>query len=158
MKHRVDSISQLWKIILKSLDKSDESLRFRTLAMPADELEIAIFQLVERIKVICDHLCYPQFFRMDEILFTWSLRCLTVPRFLTYLNAQVFTVNMTLVRRVILDLPDNEETRILIEGLLTHLTKAEAHRLMVEWNHPVGNQYLAAVSYTHLTLPTIYSV
>ena len=53
MKHRVDSISQLWKIILKSLDKSDESLRFRTLAMPADELEIAIFQLVERIKVIC---------------------------------------------------------------------------------------------------------
>ena len=143
MRHRVDSISRLWKIILKALDKSDEVLRFRTLSMPTDELEIAVFQLVERIKVICDHLCYPQFFRMDEMVFTLSLRCLTMSRFLTYLNAQVFTVNTSLVRRVIRDLPDNQETRLLIEGLLTHLTKVEAHRLMIEWNHPIGNQYLA---------------
>ena len=143
MKYRCDSINQLWKIILKALDKTDEIVRFCNLSTPSDELEAAMFQLVERVKVICDQLCYPQLFRLDEIMFTLSLRCLDTRRFLAYLDAQVFTIDMFFVRRVICELPDTKETRILIEGLLANLTKPEAQRLIAEWNHPIGNQSLS---------------
>ena len=143
MEYRCESINQLWNDILKALDKTDDAVRFCRLSTLPDELEMAIFQLVERVKVICDQLCYPHFFRMEQVLCALSLRCLSTRQFLTYVNARVFRVSMGFVRRAMRDLADSTDTQVLIEGLLACLTKPEAQRLALEWNHPTGNRFLA---------------
>ncbi|XP_066929798.1 gamma-secretase-activating protein-like [Clytia hemisphaerica] len=143
MEHRCESIEQLWKVVLKSLDLSDEGVRFCTLDTPSDELELAAFQLVERVKVICDQLCYPQLNRMNDLLCSLSFRSLRRFQFVRYVDACVFKVNINFVRRVIKEVPENNEKSQLIEILLGKLSKTEVQKILLEWNNPIGRKYLS---------------
>lgn len=143
MERRNKTIMSLWKIVVKSLNNTDESIRYKKLTAPIDEYELAIFQILERLKVILDQLCYPRLPRMANLLTTMGFRCLSRGQFFSYLDAEVFNVDLNWVRYVVRELLDTPENLQVKENLIMRLTKAEAQKILVEWNHPVGNQYLA---------------
>lgn len=140
---RCGSINQLWKCVLKALGSTDEALRFKKLTSPASELEVAIFQVVERLKVICDQLCYPQLPCMNDLLSTLSFCCLNRRQFIAYLDAEVFQIGINWVRRAIQDLPANDVNASFIHNLVKRLSKVDAQKVLMEWNHPLGNRYLS---------------
>jgi len=143
MEMRCGAIDQLWTYVLKALGSTDESLRFKRLTSRASELEVAIFQVVERLKVICDHLCYPQLPCMNDLLSTLSFCCLSRRQFVAYLEAQVIQVDINWVRRAIQELPVNDTNASFIHDLVKRLSKADAQKVLLEWNHPLGNRYLS---------------
>lgn len=143
MELRFESIIELWKIALHALGHTDECIRFSGLNTPTGELEIAIFQVVERLKVICDQLCYPKLPNMNDLMCTLSYRCLNYRQFARYLDTQVIKADMNWVRRALNELPEGDDKTEIIMDIIKRLNKAEAHKLLLEWNNPVGNRYLS---------------
>ena len=137
-------VSTLWKIILRSLNfSSDVELYEKKLDQPVNEFEAALFQILERLKMLLDQICYPGFPNMNELFFLLGFRCLSRYQFMEYMNACVFEVNTNLVQRVVKELLDTFDNIGLKHQLISKLSKENAYGILKEWNNASSNRYLS---------------
>lgn len=141
---RCKVVNTLWRIVLKSLNfESEDAIYSKSLNEPADEFELALFQITERFKVIFDELSHPSFPRLNDLLCFLGFRSLTRHQFQEYLDAHVFVIDCNFVSQVVVEIPDLPVNVAVKQKLIACLSKEDANFVLKYWGHPTASRYLA---------------
>ena len=134
----------LWKCVMKSLNFStDASVISVSLHLKPSQHEAALFQIVERLKIVSDQLCFPGFHNMNQVFCLLGFRYLSRYQFSQYLEAKIFDIYPGFVKRVLCEVPNDEEYLKMKIQIASCLGKEDAISALKVWDHPIGNRYIA---------------
>ena len=136
-------VKSLWRCLTKALGYTqDGDVYSQPLEKASKATDFALFQMLERLYVNVNQLCFPQFKGMQNVLISLGYRCLPNHLFRQYIRASVFRATPEFIRRFVLEVPDDDESSTLKLDLITSLPKSIAKPLIMEWNHPVARHFV----------------